>query len=103
MDDNQYPNDQVEEEVPNGEESNEAESAFREFVHHQRIALEELGRAIESLIPKDFRDHTRNAGKAFVDSFKSLVDAARDDMQRASENNEEANGSSATKVKVEIE
>jgi hypothetical protein len=83
-----------------------SETAFREFVQHQRIAIEELGKAVESLFPKEFREHTRNAGQAFIDAFRSLFDAAREDleqmMKRRSENKEKS-GETATKVKVEIE
>lgn len=86
----------------------EAANAFREFVHHQRIAFEELGRAIDSLLPKDFKEHTSNAGRAFVDSFRSLVDAARDEFSTnagAATSNDEPDRSTtgSTKIKVEID
>lgn len=94
-------------------EGDEAVSAkaFRQFVHHQRVAIEELGRAIESLFPQEFREHTSNAGKAFVDSFRSLVDAARDEFSASNseaeangdEDNVNSQGPSATKIKVEID
>ncbi len=102
--------EQVEEEVQEAVEMDEeeGESAFKEFVHHQRVAIEELGKAIESLFPKDFRDHTRNAGQAFIDSFRSLFEAAKEDLEvmmkrGKSEEDEEEEAEAATKVKVEIE
>jgi hypothetical protein len=105
----------VEQENTHHEESAESESAsaFREFVHHQRIAIEELGRAVESLFPKEFREHTANAGKAFVDSFRSLVDAARDEFSKSDDADgettdsansaEDSSRNAATKIKVEID
>ncbi|NDJ87327.1 MAG: hypothetical protein GYB66_15720 [Chloroflexi bacterium] len=90
------------------EETIEAgESAFKDFVHHQRIAIEELGKAIESLFPKDFRDHTRKAGEAFIESFRKLFESARDDlegmMNRQKDGEEEGKSAEGSKVKVDIE
>ncbi len=83
------------------------EGAFQEFVHHQRTAIEELGKAVESLFPKEFRSHTKNAGQAFIDSFRALFEAAKEDfehmMKRREEEGEDKPAESSTKVKVEIE
>jgi hypothetical protein len=85
-------------------EDGDGESAFKSFVHHQRRAMEELGRAIEALFPDDFKEHTKNAGKSFVDSFRSLVDAAKDDMKKRRRTEDgEPEAQAATKIKVEIE
>ncbi len=93
------------------QETNEAsESAFREFLHHQRIAVEELGRAVESLFPKAFREHTAKAGKAFAESFRTLFEAAKDDLgemfnkeKKGRDEEADNNGESATKIKVDIQ
>lgn len=96
-----------EEEVVDGAGSREEsaeETAFKSFVHHQRRAMEELGRAIEGLFPEDFKEHTKNAGKAFADSFRTLFDAAKEDVKkRRSGDGEESEPQAATKIKVEIE
>lgn len=84
-------------------EAGDEESAFKSFVHHQRRAMEELGRAIEALFPDDFKEHTKNAGKSFVDSFRSLIDAAKDDMKKRRSADDEAEPQAATKIKVEID
>lgn len=102
--------EQMREEAPQEEASEASESAFREFLHHQRVAIEELGRAFESLLPQAFREHTGKAGKAFVESFRTLFEAAKEDLeemlQKAKKEGEEADnggGESASKIKVEIE
>lgn len=103
--------EQVQQEEMTQEEQETVEAmdkAFKEFVHHQRVALEELGKALESLLPKDFREHTKNAGQAFIDAFRSLFDAAKSDIdqmmkRRKEEGDDEEKAEASTKVKVEIE
>lgn len=95
-------------EMPEGEgETNADDNPFQEFVRHQRIALEELGRAIESLLPKEFRDHANKAGQAFVESFRALVDATRETVENATRQGEgeqvEKEGPAPTKIKVELD
>lgn len=102
---------QQEEMTQEEQETTEAmDKAFKDFVHHQRVALEELGKALESLLPKEFREHTKNAGQAFIDAFKSLFDAAKGDLDhmmkwRKDEDSDEGaeKAEASTKVKVEIE
>ena len=81
---------------------------LKAFVHHQRIAFEEFGRAIEALLPPDFREHTRNASKSFTEAFKALFDAAKEDIeqmiQRQRESKEAGEESQeSSKVKVDIQ
>ncbi|PJF43722.1 MAG: hypothetical protein CUN55_07615 [Phototrophicales bacterium] len=108
------PQDNLELEVsPETSENEEAsqsdENPFREFIHHQRIALEELGRAVESLLPKEFREHAGKAGRAFLDSFKVFVDATRETVENMTNQSDEEETSSpenknaSTKIKVEVE
>lgn len=80
-----------------------SDKAFHEFVRHQRIAIEELGKAVESLFPKEFRTHTKNAGQSFIDAFRSLFDAAKEDLEHMMKKRGEKASEGATKVKVEIE
>jgi hypothetical protein len=81
---------------------------LKAFVHHQRIAFEEFGKAIEALLPPDFREHTRNASKSFTEAFKALFDAAKADIeqmiqrQRESKDRGEA-PQEGSKVKVDIQ
>lgn len=86
------------------------EDPMKAFLHHQRLAFEEFGKAIESLLPPDFREHTRKASQSFMESFKSLFDAAKADIdqmmqrQRSQKSAEgEAEGPGETKVKVDIQ
>ncbi|MFN8527788.1 MAG: hypothetical protein U0670_04175 [Anaerolineae bacterium] len=60
-----------------------AKSPIEEFVDHQRKALEETGKAIESLLPEGFREHGKEAGKEFAKGLKILVDAAIGEMEKA--------------------
>ena len=100
----EYAEENLKEEVVDEAEAGDEESAFKSFVHHQRRAMEELGRAIEALFPDDFKEHTKNAGKSFVDSFRTLFDAAKDDVKkRRRADDGEPEAQAATKIKVEIE
>lgn len=56
---------------------------FEEFLYHQRRALEETGRALESLLPEGFRKHGSNASKEFTKGFRALVDAAMGELRKA--------------------
>jgi hypothetical protein len=94
------------------EESNEEPKApFDQFLYHQRKALEETGRALEALLPAGFKEHSGEAGREFAKGFKVLVDAAIDELRRASEKAEEEAGSDddrpsttgKTKVKVNVD
>jgi hypothetical protein len=53
-----------------------------EFVKHQRNAAEEAGKAILSLLPKDFRTHGSNAVKQSVEGFGVVVDAVSDELTK---------------------
>lgn len=51
------------------------------FLHHQGRALEETGRALASLLPREFRTHAGNALDESCASFKVLVDGVIDGVQ----------------------
>ena len=113
-------------EEPAGEE---AQNPLEQFIFHQRRGLEEFGRAMESLLPPGFREHTHAAGNEFATGFRVLIDAAIDEIKKASEmedpdnrqaaeeqerqaranlstdddENEEDSGGSGGKIKVELD
>ncbi|MCY4466129.1 MAG: hypothetical protein OXE46_11395 [Chloroflexi bacterium] len=64
----------------------EAETTpLEQFIYHQRRGLEEFGKAMESLLPPGFREHTQAAGNEFATGFRVLIDAAIDEIKKASE------------------
>ena len=67
----------------------DAENPMERFFYHQRRALEETGKALEALLPPDFRKHGTEASKEFAKGFRVLVDAAIDELKKVSEREEE--------------
>ena len=82
-----------------------------EFVDHQKRALDETGKAIESLLPPEFVKHAKEAQKEFVAGFKVLADTVIDEMEKVSKKTESTASSDddkpsttgKTKVKVQVE
>ncbi len=76
-----------EEQQPLEDEPAEAEeqSPLEQFIFHQRRGLEEFGKAMESLLPPGFKEHTQAAGNEFASGFRILIDAAIDEIKKASE------------------
>jgi hypothetical protein len=76
------------------------------FIHHQGKAFEETGKALASLLPKEFRTHVGNAVGECRASFDILADGVIDvvesglDRLRTKPKEEEED---TTKVKVEVE
>jgi hypothetical protein len=97
--------------TPANENTEEGKTPLEQFLFHQRRALEETGKALEALLPEGFREHGGEAGREFGKSFKVLVDAAIDELRKASEAaQEEGKGDSnrpsttgKTKVKVQVD
>lgn len=87
----------------------EEKTPFEEFVTHQRRAVEEMGKALEALLPEGFREHGSEASKEFAKGFKVLVDAAINELEKVSKKVEEETESKRTsttgktKVKVQVE
>lgn len=87
----------------------EDKTPVEEFIHHQRRAVEEMGKAIEALLPEGFREHGSEASKEFAKGFKVLVDAAINELEKVSKKVEEEADSKPksttgkTKVKVQVE
>ncbi len=53
-----------------------------EFLEHQITAAQETIKALEALIPPDFRTHSRTARHEFLLSFKVLLDGAMTSVER---------------------
>src|SRR4051812_13543237 len=73
-------NDQQPSETP-GEEKHDP---FAEFLRHQQRAAEETGRALDSLLPPGFKEHSKQARREFISGMKVLFDAALDGLDKAS-------------------
>ncbi len=97
-------------------ESEDAQNPLEQFIFHQRRGLEEFGKAMESLLPPGFREHTQAAGSEFATGFRVLIDAAIDEIRKASEmeeaeeeadsppdDDDEGRASSGGKIKVELD
>jgi hypothetical protein len=76
------------------------------FIRHQQTAVEETGKALVSLLPKDFRTHTGNAieaGKAgWSVLFDGVIDTVEDGLEKVRRSPKPAEGE-ATKIKVEVD
>lgn len=66
-------------------EGDESKNPLEQFIFHQRRGLEEFGKAMESLLPPRFKEHTQAAGNEFATGFRVLIDAAIDEIKKASE------------------
>ena len=95
-------------------ESEDAQNPLEQFIFHQRRGLEEFGKAMESLLPPGFREHTQAAGSEFATGFRVLIDAAIDEIRKASEMedaeqetespiDDEDRASGGGKIKVELD
>lgn len=92
---------------------------FEQFVKHQRRALEETGKAIDTLLPPGFKEHSAEAGRQFVQGFKVLVDATIAELEKQSKEfdarrrqqqqqstgggDDRPSSTGRTKVKVEVD
>jgi hypothetical protein len=82
---------------------------FEEFLYHQRRALEETGKALEALLPEGFRTHSSEATKEFTKGFRVLVDAAMEEIKKASQkaetdgSDDDVSTTGKAKVKVQVE
>ena len=75
-----------EKDINNDDSSEEkVETPMERFFFHQRRALEETGKALEALLPPDFRRHGGEASREFAKGFRVLVDATIDNLKKVSE------------------
>jgi hypothetical protein len=71
----------VEEAVtPVGEVQPDEPTVFETFMDHQRKAVGETGRAIESLLPEAFKEHSKAAVKETVEGYRQLVNSVLDQV-----------------------
>jgi hypothetical protein len=82
------------------------------FIYHQRRALEETGKALEALLPEGFKEHGSTAGREFIKSFQVLVDAAINEIEKATaaaetiepdDDQDRPSTTGRTKVKVQVD
>lgn len=66
------------------------ETTMERFFYHQRRAMEETGKALEALLPPDFRSHASEASREFAKGFRVLIDDAIDELKKVSERDEDA-------------
>ncbi len=110
---------------PEHQDDDAAQTPLEQFIFHQRRGLEEFGKAMESLLPPGFKEHTHAAGNEFATGFRVLIDAAIDEIKKASEmedpdarreaeherqasanlaaDEEEESGASSGKIRVELD
>jgi hypothetical protein len=104
-----YENNNVNHETEQPEE--ELKNPLESFIHHQRRALEETGKALDSLVPPGFKEHGAEAGREFAKGFKVLVDAAITELEKMSkemeknapEDGDRPSSTGPHKVKVQVE
>jgi hypothetical protein len=76
------------------------------FVRQQQTAIEETGKALVSLLPKDFRDHAGNAvdaGKAGWSAlFDGVIDTVEEGLEKVRRSPKPAEGETS-KIKVEVD
>ena len=82
----------------------ERRTGLKGFVYHQSKMVEETGKALVSLLPREFRTHAGNAVKESRTSFAALADGVVDSLEAGldklrSKPKQEDPG----KVKVEVE
>ncbi len=74
------------------------------FVEHQINMIEETGKAVVSLLPKDFRTHTGRAIEEGKAGFEALFDGILDGVQGGVDKlRKSSKDESGDKVKVEVE
>lgn len=55
-------------------------TSLEQFLDHQRNALGEAGKALESLVPVAFREHGQAAVKEMVEGYRTLVNSTLDSL-----------------------
>jgi len=65
---------------PNGERDFKA--VWNDFLEHNRRAFEETGKAVDALLPDDFKEHSAVARDEFRKGLKTLVDYSIDELEK---------------------
>lgn len=86
--------------------TNPENNPFDKFTEHQRKAFEEASKALESLLPPDFKEHGRVALEEFMESFRVLFNAALDEIKKEVNNYtkaaDENGGEGGRKIRVDL-
>jgi len=82
------------------DEKKKYDAAFDAFVEHQRKAAEEAGKALDALLPPEFKEHSKAAFNESVEGFRVLVNIFLDEVKLKDEGSDKNGGT--TKVKVEV-
>lgn len=88
-----------------------AQNPLEQFVSHQRKAVDETAKALESLLPEGFKTHGKEAGKEFVAGLKVLVDAAIGELEKVAKqtrkeetsDDDQPSTTGKSKVKVQVD
>jgi hypothetical protein len=97
----------------NEETQERARTPFDTFLDHQKRALDETGKAVESLLPPEFVSHAKEAQKEFLAGVKVLADSVIDELEKVAKKTEQAvkpeddddkpSTTGKSKVKVEVD
>ena len=84
-------------------EENKKEQPFEEFVERQRKAFEEASKAVEALVPPEFKDHTKSAINESIEGFRVLVNWLVDEVKsEVNKDDKKDDAPPMGKVKVEV-
>ena len=73
-----------------------------DFMKHQKRALDEAGKALEALLPPEFREHGKAAVNESVEGFRVLLNSLLDDFKAEINKDDDEGKSGNGKVKVEV-
>jgi hypothetical protein len=84
--------------------ADEKKKPVDDFVEHQKRALDEAGKALESLLPPEFREHGKAAVNESIEGFRVLLNSMLDDFKSEvnKDDGESKSGNGSAKVKVEV-
>jgi hypothetical protein len=68
--------------APEGEAE---ETAFTQFVDHQKKAVTEVGKALTSLLPQGLREHGETAIKEMMEGYRTLFNSTVDEVVKTVE------------------
>ncbi len=85
------------------QQNTDEKQSFDTFIEHQRKALDEATKAVEALIPPDFRTHSRAAFDEAVEGFRVLVNSTIDEVKSAVNREDATDDNGEAKVKVDVE
>lgn len=97
-------NGDMQPEIPSAQEK---QSSLNAFLKHQQTALEETGKAIASLFPREFRDHAQKAldeNRASMEVLADgIIETIESGLDKLRPRGESGSASAQGKVKVDVE